>query len=87
MVSEITDTQRVMLLLKCKSSLVSQNGSRPPHALLVSHIALSISQFLCIPVPTSADGDHIHGTAVADFAATAISHCFETEQASAVYFW
>lgn len=38
-------------------------------------------------MPTRADGDHVCGTALSDFVAASISPCFETEQASAVYFW
>lgn len=76
-----------MFLLKWKCSLVSQNGSGPHCALLVSDIALSVSHFLCIYVSASADGDHVRGTAVADFAAACISHHLDTEQGSAIYFW
>lgn len=74
-------------LLKWKCSLVSQNDSGPHHALLVSDIAFPISHFLFVHVSVSADGDHIHGTAVVDFAAASISHCLEIDQASAVHFW
>lgn len=67
--------------------MVSQKGSGPRRALLVSDTAFSISCFLCIHVSASADGDHVHGTTVADFVAASISYCLETEQASAIYFW
>lgn len=59
----------------------------PPHSLLVSNTAVSGSQFLCVPVPTRADGDRVCGAALSDFVAASISPCFETEPASAVYFW
>lgn len=77
----------MMFLLKDKCSLVSQSCSSPHHALLVSGMALSVSHSLCVHVSTSADGDCVHGTAVADFVAASISYCLETEQAPAIYFW
>ena len=76
-----------MFLLKWMCSLVSQHASGPLCALLVSDIVLSVSHFLCTRVSASTDGDRVHGTAVADFVASSVSHCHETEQASASYFW
>lgn len=56
-----------MFLLKWMCSRVSQNGSGPHRALLLSDTA-----FICLPLSASADGLCVHGMAVTDFATASL---------------
>lgn len=85
--SEITDTEiDDMFFWKWKVSLSLSKWLRSTLCSAGFGYCF-VCHFLCTHVSASADGDRVRGTAVADFIAASISHCLETAQASAIYFW